>query len=73
MPTIQRVRRSRPAQSADVEITLSVRCSVSRGEVSEADLKDWIDTAIRDYHCFRAGHVGLAAEAAITLPSTVIA
>lgn len=61
-----RITRSRPPKS--VSCTVKVQTTVVQGTVDEAQLAEWVSTAIREYHRFRAGHVGIGARSGITVP-----
>lgn len=57
------LRRTRKLQ-----IECSIEVTVTGGRVSDTDLAKWLEEAIRAYHTFRAGHVGITANGTITLP-----
>ena len=61
-----RITRSRPPKS--VSCIVKVSATVVEGSVTEAELSDWVSTAIREYHRFRVGHVGMHASSGITVP-----
>jgi len=62
---VQRITRTR-VRCLSVEIR--VDCRVIDGRVSADEFVEWLGEAVKEYHRFRAGHVGVGARAGITAP-----
>lgn len=54
-----------------VEIVVRVAARVTQGNMKRGDLELWLNNALQQYHNFRAGHVGLNANAKIRVPRCV--
>lgn len=56
-----------------ISVTVLVKAEVVRGEVSEAELVEWIQQSVAYYYRFRNGWVGLGAVGGITVPEIISA
>lgn len=68
-PPVRISRAPRLRGGERVTVVVAITAEVSRGDVTESSLAEWVAQAVDYYHRFRAGNMGFNADAAIRVPT----